>query len=70
MNKEELESLRNNVLEEIDMMEHDADWLKAVSNELRKKAKAVETQQDVDEFNKYSERMIYGDGCELKMLRL
>ena len=70
MKKEEFESLRNNVLEEIDMLEHDADWLKAVADEFRKKLKAVETEQDADEFNKYSERMIYGDGCELKMLRL
>ena len=69
MNKEEIESLKNDVLEEIDMLEHDADWLKAVAGELRKKLKAVETEQDADEFNKYSERMIYGDGCELKMLR-
>ena len=70
MNKVENESLKNYVLEEIDMLEHDADWLKAVADELRKKLKAVETEQDVDEFNKYSERMLYGDGCELKMLRL
>ena len=69
MNKEEIESSKNDVLEEIDMLEHDADWLKAVAGELRKKLKAAETQQDVDEFNKYSERMIYGEGCELKMLR-
>ena len=70
MNKEEIESSKNYVLEQIDMLEHDADWLKAVSDELRKKLKAAETEQDVDEFNKYSERMIYGDGCELKMVRL
>ena len=69
MNKEEIESLKNDVLEEIDMLEHDADWLKAVVNDLRKKVKAVETEQDVDDFDKYSERMIYGDGCKLKMLR-
>ena len=55
MNKEEIESLKNDVLEEIDMLEHDADWLKAVADELRKKLKAVETEQDADEFNKYSE---------------
>lgn len=59
MNKEEIESLKNDVLEEIDMLGHDVDWLKA-----------VETEQDADDFNKYSEKMIYGDGCELKMLRL
>lgn len=70
MNKEEIETLKNDVLEEIDTLEHDVDWLKAVVYELRKKAKAVETEQDVDDFNKYSEKMIYGDGCELKMLRL
>ena len=33
MNKEEIESSKNDVLEEIDMLEHDADWLKAVAGE-------------------------------------